>query len=56
MFAFQEFLKKKQAAANANGTVPGSTYNRNWYVDKHSASSVIMWRDVNNGRTDNFAR
>ncbi|KPJ15442.1 hypothetical protein RR48_09371 [Papilio machaon] len=35
----QEFLKKK-AAANANGTVPGSPY-RNWGIVKSSSGESI---------------
>ncbi|XP_073956942.1 LOW QUALITY PROTEIN: histone deacetylase 4 [Choristoneura fumiferana] len=36
----QEFLKKKQAAANANGTLPGSPY-RNWGIVKSSSGESI---------------
>ncbi|XP_050670008.1 histone deacetylase 7-like isoform X2 [Leptidea sinapis] len=36
----QEFLKKKQAAATANGTLPGSPY-RNWGIVKSSSGESI---------------
>ncbi|XP_063825987.1 histone deacetylase 4-like [Ostrinia nubilalis] len=37
----QEFLKKKQAAANANGTVPGGSPYRNWGIVKSSSGESI---------------
>jgi hypothetical protein len=42
-FLLQEFLKKKQAAASANGTVPGSPY-RNWWATR------TMWLCENDYR------